>query len=192
MRPHLLIAVLALGSLSIAARAESVTYTVSDTASGSIGAQTFTNQVITVTFVGDTTNISGNPGFYTNTPGVATINISGLGTFTFTGSTEFFDNQGEEAAGIADTSVGSILDTYNSAFATYTGSTSIGPLSGSVFYSSAYDFNTSGGILNLSSARSTSTLTAIVGAAPTPEPSSFALLGSTLLGAAGLFRRRKA
>lgn len=188
MRLRFAVALLVSGSLSLAARAQSILYTVQDTASGTIGSQSFTGQNITVQFAGDISNIAGSPGFYTNTPGVGTINIPSLGTFTFTDGTYFFDNQSVGAAGIADSSVGSILDTFNTAFDSYTGNSSIGPLSGNVFYASSYDFNTTGGVLNFSSAGQTSTLTASTSA--TPEPSSLALLGSGVLGLAGIIRRR--
>jgi hypothetical protein len=195
MRLCLLLAALAFVSSGVAAKAESITFTVTDTASGSIGVQTFTNQNITVTFTGDTPNVAySNVDYYYIAPGTTTVQIGSLGTFTFTDPTRFFDNQISSIAGIGLSSGHSILDTGNAAFASYADTTSIGPLSGTSYSSTSFLFNTSSGPLDFTSVGATSTLTASLGApaAATPEPSSIALLATGILGFAGVIRRRLA
>lgn len=164
---------------------------------------------VTVTFTGDTSNLVYNSTGYYGTigrgipvygdplyyiPGTAIIQVGGLGTFTIEDPVEFFVNQVTSVAGIGtSTSYGSgyeILATQNAAFSSYTGATSIGPLSGPVFPLET-GFDTSGGYTVLgpgsyTGANVPSTLTATV----TPEPSSIALLGTGMLGIAGIVRKR--
>src|ERR1700719_2352887 len=92
-----------------------ITYTEQATASGSLGSTPFSSALVTITFTGDTANVTGGSGFFANNVGTATVNVSGIGTATFTSGLEVFDNQVSTptaAAGIALNGGGSILDTF--------------------------------------------------------------------------------
>ena len=169
------------------AKAGSITYTVQDTASGTLGASSFTDALVTVSFTGNTANVYGGSGFWEIDLGTASVNIAGTGSALFTDAMFVFDNQGAVAAGIADhSSGGSVLDTYNSAFGSYDLMSAIGPLSGGVYFRPDLSYGTDAGLLHFSDAGGTSSFKAVV----TPEPATFTLLAS-LLGMAALGRRRK-
>ena len=214
MRLHILVAGFALLASGVTAKADPITVTVTDSAY--VTNLNLTSNPgpffpdVTVTFTGDTSNlvynstgyygtigrglpIYGDPLYYI--PGTATIQVGSLGTFTIEDPVEFFVNQVTSIAGIGtSTSYGSgyeILATENAAFSSYTGATSIGPLSGPVLPLET-GFDTSAGYTVLGPGSyeyadgSPSTLTATV----TPEPSSIALLGTGMLGIAGIVRKR--
>lgn len=165
-----------------------ITYTETGTGSGSLGANAFTRATVTITFSGDTANVSGGTGFFTNQPITATVSISGIATATFTDNPFAFDNQGLQTAGIGD-SQGSILDTQNAAFAGYDLTTNIGPLTGSSFIRPDLSFSTTSGAFTLSSfgdVTFTATTTTAV-----PEPAPLAMLGVGVIGL-GLMRRLRA
>lgn len=161
-------------------QAGTITYTEQATATGTLGASAFNSALVTITFVGDTTNVVCAGGFCNVVVGTATLNVAGIGTATFiTDTYQAFDNQGSIAAGIADWSLGaSILDTYDSVFASYDLMSAIGPVTDTSFIRPDVTFATDLGGFNMQSAGN-STFTATTGIG-TPEPATLALFGAGL------------
>jgi hypothetical protein len=145
-------------------------YTEQATGNGSLGSNTFTDTLVTITFFGDTTNVTGDflAGDYLNTVGSAMVTVAGLGTATFTDLVIAFDVQSVSEAGIYDGTVSNeILDTLNSTFNTYNLTTAIGPISGTANVPvPTLSFATNMGAFAWTSIGTTSTFTA----GPVPEP----------------------
>jgi hypothetical protein len=172
------------------ANADAITYTESGTATGSIGATNFTDALVTITFAGDTSNVSGASGLFSNPVGTATVTIGGIGTFGFTDSLYVFDNQSFSVVGISDSTLNDILDTIgSSAFSTYDLTTAIGPVTGLSGFNLGSTYGTSDGLLAFSGMSANSTFAATTAAA-VPEPSSLVLLGAAIAGLLMLRRGR--
>src|SRR5262249_31601432 len=140
-----------------------ITYTESATVSGTLGGTPFSG-VITITGTGNTTGVF-NDGIFRNNVS-ASFSISGDGSGTFTDAIQVFDNHAQAAAGFDDITLGqpSILDTFNSAFATYNLTTAIGPITGSSFINPGLAFATTAGALVINtSGNSTFTATTVPG-----------------------------
>ncbi len=194
MRLRFLVAALVLCA-GMSASASPITYTVSDTASGSLGGVAFTNALVTLNFYGNTSNVTGGGGFYTNSVGTGTVQIGSGPAVNFTDpNLEFFVNQTytspTAAAGIGGSS-GSILDVFSDVFKTYNGTTPIGPVVGAPFINAGSATATANGAFIINSAGSSATFLATAGTV-TPEPSSIALFGTGMLGILGVVRRRSA
>jgi hypothetical protein len=167
------------------AKADGIVVTDTTTGSGSLDGTVFINALVTLTFVGDTTNVTGTTIF--QLPGTATLSVGGIGSDTFTDNIQVVVNQTFTDGGFGDfTNSAAIIFTFNPAFATYSLTSSIGPLSGSSALGLPSVDNTVHGTFNLKSA-GTSTFTATV---TTPEPSLLFMVGTGLLALVGLSWRR--
>jgi hypothetical protein len=166
------------------AGATPVTYIESGTGSGTLGTAAFTDALVTITMVGDTSNITGGPTFFSNTVGTFTLNVAGVGTATFTDSMEVFVNQtfAPPAAGIGDLSQGpaSVLDTLDSSFGSYALTAPFGPVTNTAFIRPDVTFNTTLGGFNIQS-MGPATFQAI----GVPEPSSI-VSGCLAIGVGGI------
>lgn len=152
-----------------------ITYTVSAIASGTLGAATFTNALVTLEFVGDPSQAHGHPGtlgLWQNS-GTGRVTIAGVGTATFSSGPLAFDEQGGPTsscssipcvAGIgAGMPVGpTLLGITNTAFLTYDLNTPIGPVQGAPVITTSLTVGTTLGGLNFSSVGATGTFTATI------------------------------
>ena len=187
-------------TLAVSASASLMTYSESDTISGTLGGTAFTNALVTFTLIADTSNITYNPNFYGQgwkfyeNKGVTTAQVAGItGTATLTGAFEVYSfnmNNGKNSQGftkqgtyitlLANTQPADIT-LYDLASAyTSTGTQSI----------NFKAYPTTMGNLTLTSAAENATFTAVLGGpAAVPEPSTYALLCISL-GVVGYARRK--
>jgi hypothetical protein len=174
------------------ALADSATYTETDVASGSLGGAPFSDALVTITLLGDTSTSTIGILGELEVFGPATVAVEGIGTASFTDSLAVFDNPTGGAAGILDSSLGlfglDVLDTIDPTFGTYDLTTDVGPITGLSLFNADNGFATTDGSFVLTSESGTSTFSATTAV---PEPSSLFLVG---MGLSGLFlaRRKKA
>jgi hypothetical protein len=190
---RLLIAIIVLAVSTVAASATPITYIETFIGSGALNGVSFTNQLVTFTGIGDTTNVTSRPFVFFNIV-TGTVQIGSGGVDQFNDRIEVFDAQVSSGlAGFSDaTKSGAIIeDTVAAPFLSYdlrsavSGTGNGGPFnSGSAFPTALGNFD----ITNVSG--SSSTFSATLATAATAEPSTFALLGTGILGLAGVARRK--
>jgi hypothetical protein len=188
--------------------ADPITYTETSIASGSLGGTTFTDALITLTLIGDTTGVvqplpDELPDFRYN-PGTATITIAGLGTATiFNGTAIFFPvipgeiplpSFGIGQGLVVDGHFTGILGIGSDSLAGYDLQSSFGPFSaaGSAGATepngSPHFYATSSGNLMLTGGEN---VTLTVTTTSVPEPASLSLIGTGGLSLLALRRRTK-
>lgn len=174
------------------ASAALITYIHAGSGSGSIGTNSFANADFVITATADTGNRELFSNGFSIDHAVASISISGMGTFSFLTDTRTFVNNAFQTVGFSRaTTAGTDLfnGPTNAAFASWGADTSIGPISGSgtLIQWNLGDIATTGGILIFTGDTTSATFQATV----VPLPAAAWLLGSGLLGLFAIARRKQ-
>lgn len=177
--------------LTGSAYATPVTYVEQVTGSGSLGGDSFSNAVVTLTLTGDTDNVHQNPMFLSivnSTAIVGVIDVAGVGSATFTDSVEALINGAATFAGVEDFTVHSNVLVTSSDFSGYGLTTDIGPVLGITGFEPGLAFGTTAGDFVLESTSRESSFTTVVA---TPEPATLTCLGTGMFGLIRIRRKRR-
>jgi PEP-CTERM motif len=177
---------LAIG-ISNSSWAASITFQITGIASGTIGTTVFSNTPLRFIGAGDSlTAIPVDVGVTLIPLEAVSVRLAGAGAFDAVDAFFFFVNQGIPGAGFINVLIGDVFDFDAPEFASYDGTSAIGPLSGATSFLAP--FNTSSGLLSIDSIVDSKFL-AVLGA-DVPEPATIALALVGVLGA-GLARGRR-
>jgi hypothetical protein len=169
--------------------ASPITYTETFTGSGILDGVNFTNQLVTLTGVGDTADVTLDPfGDFLN-PVAATVQIGSGSVDPFTDSIEVFANM--DSAGFGDSTRGGLfIDSAEAAlFDTYELQSAVTGTGGSA-YNPGHAYTTALGSFEITAIPGDSTFSATLPTAVTPEPSTFVLLVTGIIGLAETARRK--
>jgi hypothetical protein len=185
MRSFLSVAVLILCG-SVVASASILTFQETFNGTGTFDGNSFTNSLVTISLTGDTANIT-STGQSPNVwiiPGPLTVSVAGLGStlLTNTGAVVVNNGQGGVMAGeigtSGDPSAPAFIGIFNSAFGTYSLSTTFGPVSTSSTFGRGG--STGSGSLSIGTFDTAVTFTVTSAATTVPEPISAFPLGTGL------------
>ena len=168
--------------------ADEIVYQVSAVASGSLGGSSFNNQLVTISGVGDTEDVQMDGGVNFLLQGfVASVEIDGLGSATFTDAIQAVSNNNTDLGGFGNNSNNTALFfVFNSAFEDYDLTTELAPVSGTAVIS-VNSHQTDAGSFVISNVAGMATFEASLTAIP--EPSTISVLfGAALV---PLLRRRR-
>jgi len=190
VRNVMLLVALCISFASIAT-ASPILYTVSGVGSGTLGVNSFTNSLVTISATGDTSLAPSSGSFQAYTLSPVNLTVAGVGSTTFSISVDLFVNQGLAFVGFRD-SVGtsSILDSGNPVFSAYNLNQALAPTVGSQFIRPDLSFATGLGNLNIQSMGDV-TYSAVVSDGAVPEPSTGMTLLVGCIGIACVTRRKK-
>jgi PEP-CTERM motif len=191
---------LALGSLvvstlAVTAHAEPITFTETLNGSTFFGSSAGVTQLITITGTGDTNNIvfSSATDEFTLLLSSATVQLGSGAVEAFTNPVEVFEADdfiaGFEQLSPVNVNIAAV-DGFDLPFTNYGLDSSITVTDGTQVPASSTVFSTTGGSFDFATFSDTATFSSTVSPTPTPEPSSFALLGSGLLGVVETARRK--
>ncbi len=166
--------------------ASPISFTESVLGSGSLNGVAFSDQLITLSGTGDTSNATvGSPD--TLTLSSAAVQVGGS-TSSFTDTIDVFSESG--LVGFAVYSGDDILDTASGRFEGYDLTTAVSGTVANSIINSGVGFATTGGTFVIQSTSGDDTFTATTGLAPTPEPSALVMLATGFAGVLGIARRR--
>jgi hypothetical protein len=182
-------------TLAVTAYAEPITFT--ETLSGStfFGPSAGVTQLITITGTGDTNNIvfSSAADEFTLLLSSATVQLGSGAVEAFTNPVEVFEADdfiaGFEQLSPVNVNIAAV-DGFDLPFTNYGLDSDITVTDGTQVPASSTVFSTAGGSFDFATFGTSATFSSTVSPTPTPEPSSFALLGTGLLGLVETVRRK--